>query len=86
MVPKGAGALFYLHLFLVSALAAYLPFGKLSHFAGVFLSPTRNLANTTRTRRHVNPWDYPVNTHTYEEWEREFAEKLKSSGYELESK
>jgi nitrate reductase gamma subunit len=86
VVPKGAGPLFYLHLFLVSALAAYLPFGKLAHFAGVFLSPTRNLANTTRTRRHVNPWDYPVTTHTYEEWEREFAEKLKSSGYELESK
>lgn len=86
VVPKGAGALFYLHLFLVSALAAYLPFGKLAHFAGVFLSPARNLANTTRTRRHVNPWDYPVKTHTYEEWESEFAEKLKSSGYELERK
>lgn len=85
-VPKGAGALFYLHLFLASALVAYLPFGKLAHFAGVFLSPARNLANTSRMKHHVNPWDYPVKTHTYAEWEAEFAEKLKSSGYELESK
>jgi nitrate reductase gamma subunit len=83
-VPKGVGGIFYIHLFLVSALAIYLPFSKLIHFIGVFLSPTRNMANTNRMRRHINPWDYPVKVHTYEEWESEFRDKLKASGYELE--
>ena len=39
----------------MSALAAYFPFSKLMHMAGVFLSPTRNLANNNRMVRHVNP-------------------------------
>jgi len=47
--------LFYVHLFLVTVLIAYFPFSKLVHMAGIFLSPTRNLANNNRERRHVNP-------------------------------
>ncbi len=66
-VPKNVGAWFYIHLALVGTLAAYFPFSKLMHMGGVFLSPTRNLANNSRMRRHINPWNYPVKIHTYEE-------------------
>lgn len=68
--------LFYGHLFLVSVLIAYFPFSKLMHMAGVFLSPTRNLANNNRMRRHVNPWNHPVKVHTYAEYEDEFRDKM----------
>lgn len=84
-IPKeGIGVIFYIHLFLVSALFAYFPFSKLAHMAGIFLSPTRNLANNSRAKRHVNPWNYPVKVHTYNEWEDEFRDRLKSAGYTLE--
>ena len=72
--------LFYGHLFLVSVLLAYFPFSKLVHMAGVFLSPTRNLANNNRRVRHINPWDYPVKVHTYEEYEDELRDKMKAAG------
>ncbi len=54
-VPAGVGPLFFVHLFLVCTLLAYFPFSKLLHAPGVFLSPTRNLANNSREVRHVNP-------------------------------
>ncbi len=79
-VPDGTGALFLVHLALVSVLFAYFPFSKLVHMGGVFLSPTRNLANNSRARRHVNPWNRPVDVHTYEEWEEEFRDKLVACG------
>jgi nitrate reductase gamma subunit len=82
--PEGIGLPFYIHLFFVSALVAYLPFSKLVHMAGIFLSPTRNLANTNRMRRHVNPWDYPVKVHTYREYEDEFRDVMKDAGLPLE--
>jgi nitrate reductase gamma subunit len=77
VVPEGIGLTFYIHLFFVCVLFAYFPFSKLMHMGGVFLSPTRNLANTNRMKRHVNPWDYPVKVHPYEEYEDEFREKMK---------
>ncbi|MHC4675493.1 MAG: sulfate reduction electron transfer complex DsrMKJOP subunit DsrM [Planctomycetota bacterium] len=80
VVKATISPLFYGHIFLVCVLLAYLPFSKLVHLAGVFLSPTRNLANTNRAVRHVNPWDYTVKTHTYEEFEDEFREKMKGAG------
>lgn len=83
-IPEGIGVMFYIHLFLVSVLFAYFPFSKLVHMAGVFLSPTRNLANTNRMKRHINPWNYPVKVHTYEEYENEFREKMKEAGLPLE--
>jgi nitrate reductase gamma subunit len=83
-VPAGIGALFFSHLLLVSTLVAYFPFSKLVHAPGVFLSPTRNLANNNRAVRHINPWNHPVGVHTYEEWEEEFHAVLKSSGYPLD--
>jgi len=76
--------LFYVHLFLVTVLIAYFPFSKLVHMAGVFLSPTRNLANNNRERRHVNPWDYAVKTHTYQEYEEEFRDKMIKAGIPVE--
>jgi len=77
---SGIGAMFYAHLFLVSILLAYFPFSKLLHGAGVFMSPTRNLANNNREKHHANPWDYPVKTHHYHEYEDEFREKMVKMG------
>lgn len=84
VVPQGVGPFFFVHLFLVSALLAYFPFSKLVHMAGVFLSPTRNLANNNRAVRHVNPWNPPIVGHTYAEWEEEFHDKLKAAGIPLD--
>lgn len=80
----GIGLAFYVHLFLVCALFAYFPFSKMVHMAGVFLSPTRNLANNSRMLRHINPWNYPVKVHTYPEWEDEFRERMKDAELPLE--
>lgn len=79
-IPEGIGTMFFIHLFLVSILIAYFPFSKLMHMGGVFLSPTRNLSNNNRFVRHVNPWNCPVETHTYEEYEDEFREKMVEAG------
>ena len=49
------------------------------HMPGVFLSPTRNLANNNRMKRHINPWDYPVKFHSYEAYEDEFRVKMKAA-------
>lgn len=83
-VPEGIGLSFYVHLFLVSVLLAYFPFSKLMHMGGIFLSPTRNLMNDNRMRRHINPWNYPVKVHTYEEWEDDFRDKMKQAGIPLD--
>jgi nitrate reductase gamma subunit len=84
ILPKGLSGLFLVHLLLVSTLAIYFPFSKLMHSGGMFLSPTRNLANNSRMKRHVNPWNYPVKKHTYAEWEEEFKDKLKMAGIPLD--
>lgn len=83
-VPPGIGGAFFLHLFLVSVLLAYFPFSKLMHMGGIFLSPTRTLANDSRRRRHVNPWNPQVEVHTYAQWEGEFRDKLVAAGYTIE--
>ena len=79
VLPEGIGTMFYIHLFFVCLFIAYFPFSKLMHMGGVFLSPTRNLANNNRAKRHINPWNYPVKVHTYEEYEDEFREKMKTA-------
>jgi len=84
VIPPEIGVIFFIHLFLVSSLIAYFPFSKLLHMPGIFLSPTRNLANNSRMKRHLNPWNYPVNVHTYEEYEDEFREKMKDAGIPVE--
>jgi nitrate reductase gamma subunit len=84
-IPAGEiGAVFYVHLFLISVLFAYFPFSKLVHMGGVFLSPTRNLTTNSREHRHINPWNYPVKHHTYEEYEDEFRDNMKNVGLPVE--
>jgi len=80
VAPKEVGTLFYMHLCFVFTLMVFIPMSKLMHMAGVFLSPTRNLANNNRMKRHLNPWNAPVKVHTYEEYEDEFREKMKLAG------
>jgi nitrate reductase gamma subunit len=72
VVPEGVGSIFFVHLFLVSSLLAYFPFSKLMHMGGVFMSPTRNLSNNSRQKRHINPWNPDIKFHTYEEYEEDF--------------
>jgi len=84
VTPEGVGALYFIHVFLVSVLLVYFPFSKLLHAPGVFLSPTRNLANNNRAKRHINPWNPPIVGHTYAEWEEEFHDKLVASGFVLD--
>ena len=84
VTPVGVGGWYFVHVLLVSVLLAYLPFSKLLHAPGVFLSPTRNLANSNRRVRHVNPWNPPIVGRTYAEWEEEFHDRLAAAGYPLE--
>lgn len=84
VIPQGIGVIFYIHLFLICTLLAYFPLSKLMHMAGVFLSPTRNMVNNSRMVRHINPWNYPVHVHTYEEYENDFREKMKKAGIPIE--
>ena len=83
-IPAGVDAVFFVHIFFVSVLLAYFPFSKLMHMGGVFLSPTRNMTTDTRARRHINPWNYPVPVHTYDEYEDEFREKMVEVGIPVE--
>ena len=76
--------IFFIHLFLVCTLMAYFPWSKLMHAGGVFLAPTRNLPNNSRIVRHVNPWNYPVDVHSYEEYEDDFREKMIKVGLPVE--
>ncbi len=78
------GVIFFIHLFLVCCLLAYFPFSKLAHLGGIFMSPTRNMANNNRMKRHLNPWGYPVKVHTYAEYEDEFREKMVEAGLPVE--
>ena len=84
VIPEGIAPLFFTHIFLVSVLIAYFPFSKLMHMGGVFLSPTRNLANNNRMKRHINPWNPQVKFHSYEEYEDEFREVMKEAGMPLD--
>jgi nitrate reductase gamma subunit len=85
-IPQGVGGLFYAHVFMVSVLFAYFPASKLMHMGGIFLSPTRNMANNTRAKRHVNPWNYDVNIHTYEQYEDHFRGKMIEAGLPVDKK
>jgi nitrate reductase gamma subunit len=84
VIPERIGTIFFVHITFISLFFAYFPFSKLMHAAGILMSPTRNLANNNRARRHVNPWDYPVEVHTYHEWEEEFRDKMLEAGYVLD--
>jgi len=72
------------HVAAVAFLLAILPFTKMMHAAGVWLSPTRNQANDSRRRRHVNPWNAPVPVHGYAAWQAEFRDKLAAAGLPID--
>lgn len=76
--------LFYVHLFLVSILFAYFPFSKLMHMGGIFLSPTKNMPNNSRVKRHVSPWMYKAKAYPYSEYENAFRDKMKEAGLPLD--
>jgi nitrate reductase gamma subunit len=76
--------IFYTHLFLVSCLFAYFPFSKLMHMGGVFLSPTRNMANDSRMKRHINPWNPDIKPHSYASYEDEFRKDMVEQGIPVE--
>ena len=78
------GSIFFIHVFLVCVLLAYFPFSKLMHFAGVFLSPTRNLKNDSRAVRHINPWNPKITPHSYAGYEDEFREFMVGAGIPVE--
>ena len=84
VAPGNISVIFYIHLCFVFFLMAWLPFSKLMHMGGVFMSPARNLANTSRMKRHINPWNAPVKVHTYVEYEDEFRDKMKAAGLPVE--
>lgn len=83
--------LFYIHFFFVCVLLIYFPMSKLVHMAGVFFSPTRNMANDNRMRRYESPWDeefrkkyFALHYHTYDEYEDEFRKFMKAVDLPLE--
>ena len=54
--PLPADPLLLLHLALVALLMLVFPISKLMHAPGLFFSPTRNQADTSREQRHVAAW------------------------------
>ena len=54
--PLPAQPLLLLHLGLVALLMIVFPISKLLHAPGIFFSPTRNQADTSREARHVSAW------------------------------
>jgi hypothetical protein len=54
------------------------------HMGGVFLSPTRNMANNNRAVTYVSPWKLEAHPHTYAEYEDEFRSKMKACGLPLD--
>ena len=83
-IPGDISVMFYVHLTLVCVLLIYFPLSKLMHAGGIFMSPTRNMANNNRMERHINPWNPDVKVHTYEEYEEEFHVKMAAVGLPLD--
>ncbi|MBU0943081.1 MAG: sulfate reduction electron transfer complex DsrMKJOP subunit DsrM [Proteobacteria bacterium] len=85
VITAKIGSIFFIHLFLVSTLLIYFPFSKLMHLGGVFMSPTRNMANDSRAKRHINPWNDPtIKPHSYAGYEDEFREFMVENGIPVE--
>ncbi|WPD22814.1 MAG: sulfate reduction electron transfer complex DsrMKJOP subunit DsrM [Candidatus Electrothrix aestuarii] len=83
-ITTNIAPIFYTHLFLVSCLLAYFPFSKLMHMGGVFMSPTRDMANNSRMKRHINPWNPDIKPHSYASYEDEFREDMVEQGLPVE--
>jgi len=54
--PLPTDPLLLLHLGLVALLMIVFPISKLMHAPGLFFSPTRNQADTSREARHIAAW------------------------------
>jgi len=54
--PLPADPALLVHLALVALLMIVFPISKLMHAPGLFFSPTRNQADTSREQRHVAAW------------------------------
>jgi nitrate reductase gamma subunit len=54
--PLPADPLLLLHLALVALLMMVFPISKLLHAPGLFFSPTRNQADSSREARHLSAW------------------------------
>ncbi len=54
--PLPTDPLLLLHLALVALLMIVFPISKLLHAPGLFFSPTRNQADTSREKRHIAAW------------------------------
>lgn len=79
-IPPPENLWFLTHFVLAQVLFIYIPFSKVSHLIGWILSTTRNMRNITRWRRHVNPWDYPVEVITWDEYYHKFKDELEAIG------
>ncbi len=51
-----ADPILLLHLTAVALLMLIFPISKLMHAPGVFFSPTRNMIDNSREKRHIAPW------------------------------
>jgi nitrate reductase gamma subunit len=54
--PLPADPVLLVHLALVALLMMVFPISKLLHAPGLFFSPTRNQADTSREARHIGAW------------------------------
>jgi nitrate reductase gamma subunit len=54
--PLPADPVLLVHLTLVALLMVVFPISKLLHAPGLFFSPTRNQADTSREARHIAAW------------------------------
>lgn len=54
--PLPDDPLLLIHLGLVIVLMAIFPVSKLLHVPGLFFSPTRNMADNPREKRHITAW------------------------------
>ncbi|MCL7391517.1 MAG: respiratory nitrate reductase subunit gamma [Thaumarchaeota archaeon] len=79
-IPPPGNIWFLTHYVLAQILFIYIPFSKVSHLIGWILATTRNMRNITRWMRHVNPWDYPVEVITWDEYYQKFKDELEAIG------
>lgn len=75
-VPPPMDFVFLTHLTLVSIALIYFPFSKMMHAGGVLFSPTRNIPNNPRAKRHVNPMNTPYHGITWDEYYNNFKDQM----------
>jgi len=83
MIVEGSW-IFAVHCTTCFTTLMYFPFSKLAHMAGIFFSMTRNMANTNRATRQMNPWEYSVKAFSYMEQEDLFRKEMNAAGISLE--